>query len=509
MGNFRIKKRYFIIATVIIVIVLLFILFLQVFMLGKVITGPREQELAISKPNPVSNNIHKLKTGYYNTVWPSEHADLIRSHAVLSGGLPGDFDKSRLRIAATEMHLPTWGYTRGKEEIFVIGGSPQFMSIFTESIKTGKSISKLTAVIYSIKDIFSSDIPYAAKINSKTMGKTVLALDRGNTVNYTGGLLMHANGFVYAVSQSVLYKIETTKMEIVKSIDLPGIGNRWTSYWTTYNGLQVLANGELILKGFHLINNANLDGYLLLIDPETLQIDIKQKARVSSARLMIADNYLYHVNAEENLRFKITDEGFVLDHGFTAKYRSKNDHSTQASSPLLLPHIDMVVFADNTAPNAKTPLRLYTKSTKDKNREMQSAWAFTTSTPSFNFFMIAGDTFINNIVVYYDPLNNLVSANKIYEDGSIKLLWETTNIKASASPAISAGKGHIYIDDYKNGKDNFIVLDLLTGKELGRAELSASLPTIGTIFIGENSDVFILNSEAGNKAGFVSRIFIQ
>jgi len=169
----------------------------------------------------------------------------------------------------------------------------------------------------------------------------------------------------------------------------------------------------------------------------------------------------------------------------------------------------MVVFADNTAPNAKTPLRLYTKSAKDKNKEMQSAGAFTTSTSSFNFFMVAGDTFISNIVVYYDPLNNLVSANKIYEDGSIKLLWETTNIKASASPAISAGKGHIYIDDYKNGKDNFIVLDLLTGKELGRAELSASLPTIGTIFIGENSDVFILNSEAGNKAGFVSRIFIQ
>jgi hypothetical protein len=123
--------------------------------------------------------------------------------------------------------------------------------------------------------------------------------------------------------------------------------------------------------------------------------------------------------------------------------------------------------------------------------------------------MIAGDPFINNIVVYYDPLNNLISANKISADGSVKLLWETANIKASASPAISAASGHIYIDDYKNGKDNFIVLDLLSGKELGRVELSASLPTVGTIFFGENNDVFILNSEAGKKAGFVSRIVIQ
>lgn len=508
MGDCRIKKRYLVTA-IVIALVFLFVLFLQAFMLGKIISAPKEQEIAISKPNAVSKNIHKLKTGYYNTVWPSEHADLIRSHAVMSGGIPKAFDKSKLKVAATEIYMPTWGYTRGKDEIYVIGGSPQFMSIFTESIKAGKSVSKLTAIIYSITDIFSSDIPYVAKINSITMRKAILALDRGTSVNYTGGLLMHANGFVYAVSQSVLYKIEPTKMEIVKSIDLPRIGNRLTSYWTTYNGLQVLSNGELMLKGFHLINNANLDGYLLLIDPETLQTDITQKATVSSARLMIADNYLYHVNAEENLRFKITDKGFILDQSFTSKYRSKNDQSTQASSPMLLPKIDMVVFADNTAPNAKTPLRLYTKSAKDKNKEMQSARAFTTGTPSFNFFMVAGDTFINNIVVYYDPLNNLVSANKIFADGSIKLLWETAKIKASASPAISAANGHIYIDDYKNGKDNFIVLNLLTGKELGRAELSASLPTVGTIFIGENSDVFILNSEAGNKTGLVSRIFIR
>jgi outer membrane protein assembly factor BamB len=508
MEDRHIKKRY-LVAAIIIAVVFLLILCLQNFMLGKIIPAPEEQELVISKPNAATDNIHKLKTGYYKTVWPSEHADLIRSHAVLSGGLTKNFDKSRLKVAATQLYLPTWGYTRGKDEIFVIGGSPQFMTIFTESIKDGKSLSRLTAMIKSISDIFSPDISYVAKLNSKTLEKTVLALDRGNTVNYTGGLLMHANGYVYAVSRSVLYKIEPIKMAIVKSIDLPLIGNRLTRYWTTYNGLQVLPNGEMVLKGFHLINNANLDGCLLLIDPETLQIDVKQKVRVSSARLMIADDYLYHVNAEESLRFKITDRGFVLDKDFTAKYRSKNDPGTQASSPLLLPEINMVVFADNTAPNARTPLKLYAKSTKDKNSQMQSANAFTTATPSFNFFMIAGDPFINNIVIYYDPLNNRVSANKIFADGSIKLLWEKVNIKASASPAISAADGHIYIDDYKNGKDNFIVLDLLTGKERGRVELSASLPTVGTIFIGENADVFILNSEAGKDNGFVSRIFVQ
>lgn len=504
----KIKKRYIILpGTAVLVSVL--ILLLQIFMFGRILPSPNEQELTINKQNAVSDNKDNLKSGYYNTTWPSEHADLIRSHAVLSGGLPRDFNKSDLQVTSTKIYMPTWGYTRDKNEIFVIGGSPQFMSTFTDSIKNGKSPSKIKILLNNVEDIFSNDVPYVAKINSQSMEKVQLKLDRGSTVNYTGGLLIHSNGYVYAISQSVLYKIDPIKMEIIKSVDLPKVGNKITDFWTTYNGLQVLDNGELILKGFHLINNTELDGYLLLVDPDTLQIDLRQKAKVSSARLMIYDNFLYHVNAEENLRFKITDKGFIPDNSFTTKYRNKTDQSTQASSPMMLPKINMMVFADNTAPGAETPMKLYIKSTKDINKKMQSANAFLTKKPGFNFFMVAGDTYINNIIIYYDPLNNLVSANEVDKDENIKLLWQKENIKASASPAISASNEYVYIDDYKDGRDNFVILDILTGKEIERMELPATLPTVGTIFIGDNNDVFILNSEAGNKTGYVSRITVK
>lgn len=501
------KKIYIIGSTA--ALLVLAVVFLQIFIFGRIIPGPQEQEITITKLNAVSENRYNLKSGYYNTTWPSEHADLIRSHAVLSGGLPKDFDKNMFQVSSTELNMPTWGYTRDKDEVFVIGGSPQFMTTFTQSIEEGKNIPKYKIVTNTIKDVLSKDVPYVARINSITKEKTLLKLDKGHTVNYTGGLLIHANGYVYAVSQSVLYKIDPVKMEIVNSVDLPKTGNSLTGYWTTYNGLQVLNNGELVLKGFHLINNSDLDGYLLLVNPDTLQIDIKQKARVSSARLAIEDNYLYHVNAEDILRYKITDKGFVLDNNFTSKYRDKTDKSTQGSSPMLMPEINMLVFADNTAPGAKTPMRLYTKSTINSNEKMQWANAFSTNNPSFNFFMVGGDTYINNIVIYYDPLNNLVTANKIKEDGSITRLWEKGNIKASASPAISANNGYVYIDDYKNGRDYFLILNLLNGEELGRVELTASLPTVGTIFIGENNDVFILSSEAGKKTGYISRITVK
>ncbi len=55
---------------------------------------------------------------------------------------------------------------------------------------------------------------------------------------------------MYAVSRSVLYKVSPDSMEIEASAGLPLTGSTWASqYWTTYNGLQVLESGSLVLKG--------------------------------------------------------------------------------------------------------------------------------------------------------------------------------------------------------------------------------------------------------------------
>jgi hypothetical protein len=78
-----------------------------------------------------------------------------------------------------------------------------------------------------------------------------LDLTEGATINYTGGLLMHENGFVYAVSRSFLYKVEPEKMKVVARVPLPLVGEtKEQNFWTTYNGLQVIASGELVIKGF-------------------------------------------------------------------------------------------------------------------------------------------------------------------------------------------------------------------------------------------------------------------
>ena len=466
------------------------------------------------------------RAGYYETVWPSEHTDLWRSHAVSNVGLPADFDPANLTVTTANLNLPVWGYTRAKDEVFVIGGSPFVLNIFTQMIKNGSTgstaASSISAAlsettIREAAEARKDSVPYLAKIHPLTMQVTQFEMTEGSTVNYTGGLLMHENGFVYAVSRSFLYKVDPETMQAVASAPLPLVGDsKAQSYWTTYNGLQVVASGELVIKGFSLSDSAAVKGWLLLVDPDSLKIDVQQSEMLSSARLTIQQApdgaaTLYQVNATESLRFKITDAGFVLDDAWTRTYRSEGDGTTQASSPLLFGKIGQVTFADNTAPGATTSINLYVQPVEvgALPANLEGINAFDDSAPGFNFFMVAGDPFERQTLVYYDPINNLLGAHTVLADGTLQRLWERNGIyKVSASPAIVPDRDLLYIDDYQNGTDSLVVLRLSTGEKLASVPLAATLPTIGTIFLGMNEDIYILSSEAGGDNGLISRIFV-
>ncbi len=458
------------------------------------------------------------RAGYYETVWPSEHTDLWRSHAVSNVGLPADFDPAKLDVTTANLNLPVWGYTRAKDEVFVIGGSPFMLNKFTQTIKNGGTTDATEANVSAAAEESRRSVPYVAKVNPLTMQVTQLDLTEGETINYTGGLLMHENGFVYAVSRSVLYKVDPQTMKAVASAPMPLVGDsKEQNFWTTYNGMQVIASGELVIKGFYFVDSVSVNGWLLLVDPDTLKIDVQQSEALSSARLTIHQDpdgsaTLYQVNATQSLRFKITDAGFLLDQEWTRGYRTEDDGTTQASSPLLFGEIGQVVFANNTAPGVTTPISLFDQpvDVDDLPVELEAVNAFDSDLPGFNFFMVAGDPFETQTLVYYDPINNFLGAHTVLSDGTLQRLWERDGVyKVSASPAIVPDRDLLYIDNYQNGTDSFVVLRLSTGEELATVPLSANLPTIGTIFLGMNEDVYILSSEAGSDNGLISRIFVQ
>lgn len=456
------------------------------------------------------------RAGYYDTVWPSEHTDLWRSHAVVDAGLPADFDPSRLAISTVRLNLPVWGYTRKRDEVFISGGSPFALDSFTQAIKDGP-LTPWEFAASLLRGLLNPSVPYVAKINPWSMQITRLlhlTQGRNRTVNYTGGLLMHQNGYVYAVAESVLYKIHPHSMQIVSSIELPLVSAA-QPFWTTYNGMQVVASGKIVLKGFDFLNS-NVPGLLLLVDPDDLSIVTQQEEPVLSARLTINQTsdgraWLYHNNTTESLRFEITDNSFILDESWTRTYRTEDDGTTQASSPLVFGEIGQIVFADNTAPGATTGINLYIQpeDIPASTDPLIGTPAFNEDVPGFNFFMVAGDPFEQQLVVFYDPINNLLSAHDVGADGTLALRWESNAYKASASPAVAPDRDLLYIDNYLDDRDEFVILRLSTGEELAKVPLDASLPTIGAIFLGMNNDVYIISSETGGADGLVSRVHLR
>jgi hypothetical protein len=110
-----------------------------------------------------------------NSTWPSDHGDTSRSKFTLNAGLPKQFDPDKLKRIdqTTNISFAQWIYTGGPngEYVYIFGGPPHTQ--------------------------------YVAKLDSLTL-EIVQVKNLPPTV-YTGGLLMHENGHVYAGRDTVAF----------------------------------------------------------------------------------------------------------------------------------------------------------------------------------------------------------------------------------------------------------------------------------------------------------------
>lgn len=451
------------------------------------------------------------RTGLYDTPWPLEHADKWRTQSASDAGFPRDFDPARLRVSTLEFDQPMLGYTREQREVFVLGGMPYAMNEYTQAILDGTTEERPSAAHVASN---LAHVPYVAKIDPVTLRTKVLPLTQGSTANYPGGMLVHENGFVYAVAQSVLYKIDPEELRIVKSVELPRIGQGSESLYTIYNGLQVISTGQLVTKSF-IGRQDPKEGWLLLIDPDDLHFAASQLVDIQSARLSVDEPepgvcYVYAPTLYESRRFRILEDAFELDREWSAEYRIPE--TTWANGTLFMKH--HLVFPDNSGPGPTTPMHFFLHPITDPPKRLTPHPAVSDKLAGVNFWKLLGDPFTNqdhHVIVTFVPVNKLIAAYRLSVDGGLARIWER-EYEVSASPVMVPTRDHLYINDYRNGHDHFVALRLSTGEELARRKLQATEPTMGIIFPGMNDDVYLLSTETGKPGkatGFFNRIFLE
>lgn len=458
---------------------------------------------------PIVRAARPYAPAYADTTWPSEHHDVWRTHAV-AAGLPAGVRKLSAQSAMLPP-APVWGYIGLDGNVYVMGGAPYLLDVFTKLILTPRApVLKLIADSLRYSQTVT---PYVARIDPNTMAVTTLSFKRGMGVNYTGGLLVDSNGYLYADARSVLYKIDPKTFSIVLSKNLPlaRLSSGKPNTLTAYNGLQPTTNGDLILKGFPSLGGSA--GIMLKIDPTDLSTLVRFKSeQIGPARMVIASQgkeYVYIPGATDTLRILVGTRTFSIDKAFSKQYLYSGTGDTEAASDAFMGR--GVIFTSNTNPTATSPMRIFAQGAFDGS-QLTSAAAFASRRAGWNFFMVAGDPFNTGIVAAENQVNGHISGFQVCAGGiSVKKLWENDSIDGSAGMAIDDATAQLYADDHHcvtrfNCTLFFVVLDLRTGKELARVRVAGTEPSIGQIFIGPRGRVFYLATDTDKPNGYITRI---
>lgn len=440
------------------------------------------------------------RASLYDTIWPVDMANSNRSNTVVDAGLPRDLAGVELVVETVPMAFPVFAYTRDPDEIFVVGGIPNILAGFV-------------AEIDGLPQGSTPLQPHLTKFNPLTGAQTTLPLDEGSGFPYIGGALVHANGYVYVVSQAHLYKVDAEAMVIEKSIDLP-VPDGPLGFTSIYNGLAASRSGALLTKSFSFGGDTSS---FLIIDPDTLEFLEQLDHPGASPRLTVSpqgeQEFLYHLDQSNTFRFAIGESSLDLDETWISPYdpyATGSGENPEPTSPVIAN--GRVYYTTNTQTSATEPMMLMWQ---------DSGGTYTTDSPplagelmfpgdtdaGWNFFHLSIDDAVSGIIIGMDQANGRIGAFRIDDQDRLEYLWDK-QLRVSARPAIVADRGLVYATDYTDGHNHLVVLDLQTGTELARVATPATRATISTIIVGMNDDVYFGSNEPGQDTGLFHRIRI-
>lgn len=459
-------------------------------------------EPVITSPDEPSEQIG-YRASLYDTVWPTDKANLNRSNSVVNAGLPRGVAAEDVAVESVEMPYPAFAYTRDENEVFVLGGTSYILERYASEIDGLPGLGRAER----------QSAPHITKYNPFTGEQTRLELDRGAGSDYLGGALIHANGYVYVVFQSHVYKIEPDSMTIVRSVDLPfapGFARRFT----IYNGLYVSRTDELITKYWTQLGDA---ASFILIDPDTLEFTAQLDYPGASPRLTVVPaedgtEYLYHLNNRETFRMVIEPGSLTIDPNWLAPYDPYNTGRAENREPTSPVVVDgRVYYTTNTSFTSMNPIRIFWQDVETPHSNEQAPLTGPelfdgVEGAGWSFFHIVIDE-LTGIVVAADQPNGLLTAVRAVGDDQLERLWQV-ELTHSASPMIVSDREMVYINDYVDGRDHLVVLDLSTGEELLRLPTPATRASISTIIASSANEVYFGSNEPGQPIGLFHRIYV-
>ena len=435
----------------------------------------------------MTNSDRKEKLpGYFDSAWPVECGGNRRQKAA-TGTLSSRNSKTEM-ISTVSDKWNVMVIQREKNEFFLGGTMPYF----------------------------NGPKPYGwvQKINPDTL--EVLnespQLPCGDHV-WCGAIAAHKNGSIIKVNGSFMHVL-SPDCEVILEKELP--------INQAHNGLLILSDGTIVTKDCRLENQQN--STITRLDPNTLELLHEPFALPEGSMGRIASDlnddgeFIYIPGIERIWRIKVLPDALELDEDWQPQYRNGNqsqglawDGCISEDSLWVMDNgdIESVRSIYGVNPNGRVA--------ENTHLSWRSPAPWKGRQRLIKFDLMSGDkTSIEpfdkegggiiappvNVPEYemciaWDSINGgLAGISTI--DRKLAVSWQL-DMRPTMQPVVFPESGELVINNFENGEDELIVVDIATGELLSRAKVNARLANGMFLSPGFNRDIFYCTTGAFSK----------
>ena len=435
----------------------------------------------------MTNSDRKEKLpGYFDSAWPVECGGNRRQKAA-TGTLSSRNSKTEM-ISTVSDKWNVMVIQREKNEFFLGGTMPYF----------------------------NGPKPYGwvQKINPDTL--EVLnespQLPCGDHV-WCGAIAAHKNGSVIKVNGSFMHVL-SPDCEVILEKELP--------INQAHNGLLILSDGTIVTKDCRLENQQN--STITRLDPNTLELLHEPFALPEGSMGRIASDlnddgeFIYIPGIERIWRIKVLPDALELDEDWQPQYRNANqsqglawDGCISEDSLWVMDNgdIESVRSIYGVNPNGRVA--------ENTHLSWRSPAPWKGRQRLIKFDLISGDKIaiepfdkegggiiappVNvpeyEMCIAWDSINGGLAGIST-TDRKLAVSWQL-DMRPTMQPVVFPESGELVINNFENGEDELIVVDIATGELLSRAKVNARLANGMFLSPGFNRDIFYCTTGAFSK----------
>ena len=435
----------------------------------------------------MTNSDRKEKLpGYFDSAWPVECGGNRRQKAA-TGKLLSKNSKTEM-ISTVSNKWNVMVIQREKNEFFLGGTMPYF----------------------------NGPKPYGwvQKINSDSL--EVLnespQLPCGDHV-WCGAIAAHENGSIIKVNGSFMHVL-SPECEVTLEKELP--------INQAHNGLLILSDGTIVTKDCRLENQQN--STITRLDPNTLELLHEPFALPEGSMGRIASDlnddgeFIYIPGIERIWRIKVLPDALELDEDWQPQYRNANQSQGLAWDGCISEgnlwvmdngDIESVRSIYGVNPNGRvaenTHLSWRNPAPWKGRQRLIKFDLISGEKTSIEPFDKEGGGIIAppvNVPEYemciaWDSINGGLAGIST-TDRKLAVSWQL-DMRPTMQPVIFPDSGELVINNFENGEDELIVVDIATGELLSRAKVNARLANGMFLTPGFNRDIFYCTTGTFSK----------